>query len=138
MFMLTIMNCPYCNASSSVTNSRSHNNLEVWRRRKCSSCSSIWTTRELIDFSTSHRIIHPSNTPPEHLERDQILFMVSDSLRHHSSAQAASSALTDTVLARVLALNTPEIPLESLHSIVHEVLEAFDPTSAAVFKAKYS
>ena len=62
--------------------------------------------------------------------------MMSDSLSHRRDSAEASIHLTDTVMAKVLALKTPEIPKEALEGIIIETLTAFDPTAAAVFKAK--
>ena len=47
------MECPYCHKPTTiVTNSRTTKiNTQIWRRRKCLSCKSIFTTHESIDLS---------------------------------------------------------------------------------------
>ncbi len=130
------MNCIFCDSpKTQVSNSRGRGS-EVWRRRECTQCHSVWTTRETIDFSTSHRIITPSQEAPEHLQRDMLLFMIRDSLQHRNDAETAASHLTDTILTKVLALKTPEIPQAALNEIISETLSAYDPTAAAVYAAK--
>lgn len=47
------MECPYCHKPLTfVTNSRAtRSNSQIWRRRKCSNCKTVFTTHEIIDLS---------------------------------------------------------------------------------------
>ena len=130
------MNCIFCDAGkTNVTNSRSRG-YEIWRRRQCGQCSSVWTTRETVDYSTSHRISNTSSEQLRPLQRDDTLFMIRDSLQHRKDAESAASELTDTVLSKVLALHSSNISEKDLNRIIAETLKAYDPTAAAVFKAQ--
>jgi transcriptional repressor NrdR len=53
MAIYSYMYCPYCyHPETDVTNSRvTKSNTQVWRRRKCLKCKSIFTTHEIIDLS---------------------------------------------------------------------------------------
>ena len=60
---------------------------------------------------------------------------IKDSLKHRKTALEDATALTDTVLAQVLSLKTAEISKNDLVAIAYKVIEAFDPTAAAVYQA---
>ena len=130
------MQCPYCSGQTQVTNSRSHNKSPlVWRRRQCKNCGSIWTTREYIDLSTSHRVLNRH----KHLQdfsRDILFLSIKDSLSHRKDAVRDAGALTDTVLSRVLAQKQITIKTTTIIEVTREVLYRFDRTAAAVYRAK--
>lgn len=131
------MICPYCTSETQVTNSRpSKKSPEVWRRRSCKVCLNVWTTRETVDLSTSHRIVTSQN----HLEpfqRDKLFMSIKDSCAHRKTALSDATALTDTILRQVLLQNESLISTLYLSDITYKVLNRFDPTAAAVYKAKY-
>lgn len=132
------MVCPYCSSKTQVTNSRSRaGGTEVWRRRECLSCKQIWTTNEHIDLASSHRI-HTSENALEPFSREKLFVSIKDSLAHRKTALEDATALTDTVLAAVLRQKQANIQVSQLISIVHEVLQRFDPTAAAVYSAKHA
>ena len=48
------MKCPFCTQSTKIYNTRSHKTThETWRRHRCTSCESTFTTRENIDWGSS-------------------------------------------------------------------------------------
>lgn len=131
------MNCPYCGKKSKVSNSRPISaGMAVWRRRQCSSCVSIWTSREAYDPATTHTIV-TGDSALEPLQRDRLLIMIHDSLSHRKTASDDASELTDTVLRKIYALKTAQIHYEQLLALTYDTLEAYDPTAGSVFKAKY-
>ena len=132
------MNCPYCKGQTSVTNSRLRaKGSQVWRRRKCKACKNIWTTHEVIDLATSHNVTYPEQAS-QPFSRDILFMSIKDSLSHRKTALADATALTDTVLAQVLAKKSASIESSALKIIVHQVLKKFDPTAAAVYKATHN
>lgn len=129
------MKCPYCNAPTSVTNSRSRSKgTQVWRRRSCSSCSSIWTTHEVIDLSTSHRI-EDSQGHLKPFSRDKLYVSIKDSLNHRKTALEDATALTDTVMAQILTKKTSKLATKDLSVITNIVISAYDPIAGTVYKA---
>lgn len=132
------MICPFCDADTKVTNSRPSSKYpEVWRRRQCKQCASIWTTREYIDLSLSHRVM----TRHKHLQafsRDLLFLSIKDSLSHRKTATIDATALTDTVLTRVLAQNTAIIETTTIIDIATEVLYHFDRTASEVYRALHA
>lgn len=131
------MFCVYCNnADTRVTNSRpSKKYPEVWRRRQCKNCQSIWTTREYIDLSLSHQV-RTRHKRLQAFSRDVLFLSIKDSLSHRETALSDATALTDTVLARVLAQKEAIVETSFIINITTEVLYRFDRTASAVYSAK--
>lgn len=132
------MNCPYCKNSTKVTNSRSRaQGTQIWRRRTCKNCAQVWTTLESIDLSTSHRV-SGLNNGLEPFSRDELFSSIKDSLQHRKTALSDATALTDTVLARILLQNQAIIPKSEVIAVTSDVLKKFDKVAAAVYAAKHS
>jgi transcriptional regulator NrdR family protein len=130
------MNCPYCNSSTSVENSRSHGlKQSVWRRRKCKKCGSIWTTRENYDLSTTHRVKSTSTDQIQPFSRDLLLFSITDSLKHLKQSQDVAGDLTDTIISKLLILNEAVITTVKIKEISIITLKSYDKTASAVYKA---
>ncbi len=131
------MECPHCRSKTKVTNSRKRaRGTQTWRRRECKSCGNIWTTHEVIDLSTSY-IVEGAQGHRQPFSRDKLFMSIQESLRHRKTALADATALTDTVLARILAQKTATIPEGDLFAVIYEVIKKFDRTAAAVYKATY-
>lgn len=131
------MRCPYCNSSTKVTNSRSTaKSTQTWRRRQCIECDKIWTTTEAIDLSKSHQFSGSDN----HLQpfsRDILFISIKDSLQHRKTALSDATALTDTVLGRVLRKNTATLPNSEIVALTYDVIRRFDKIAASVYKASH-
>ena len=132
------MFCPYDGSDTRVTNSRpSKKYPEVWRRRKCHTCDAVWTTREYIDLSTSHRV----RTRHKHLQafsRDKLFLSVKNALQHRKTALDDAIALTDTIVAKVMKHSKdPVVEITQIVEITSTVLRHFDKTAAAVYDAKH-
>lgn len=133
-YALTMI-CPYRASDTKVTNSRpSHKFPEVWRRRQCKTCNNIWTTREYLDLSTTHRVIN-RDSKIEAFQRDKLLLSIKDSLSHRKNSLTEASALTDTVLSRILTQKTAQISFTLICAQTYDVLMRFDKTAAAVYIA---
>lgn len=132
-----IMKCPYCGNTSQVTNSRARaKETQTWRRRACLACKQVWTTLEVIDLSSSHRVSDMEG----HLQpfsRDKLFISIKDSLQHRKSALQDATALTDTVLYQLLRRNQADIPVSSILKLTHTALKRFDPTAGAVYAARH-
>ncbi len=131
------MKCPYCNSPTKVTNSRSHNNDQsVWRRRQCKNCGAIWSTEESINLDTSHKVIN-SEKHLEPFKRDILFISITESLAHSNNRINVSTALTDTIIKYILALNSAFISTSEIKKISNDVLNRFDKIAASVYKAKH-
>ena len=131
------MNCPYCKNNTKVTNSRSRaKGTQIWRRRTCKSCKQTWTTQEVIDLSTTHRI-EGANNHLEPFSRDKLFLSIKDACAHRKSALTDATALTDTVLGLVLLKNSGHLTKSDISDIALAVITRFDKTAGAVYRAKH-
>lgn len=132
------MNCPYCASSSFVTNSRpTAKATQTWRRRECSRCHSIWSTKEALDLSKTHVFIGRQSSS-EPFSRDTLFISLTDSLKHRKGAANDATALTDTILGLVLAQKSPKITRETLIGVTYQTLKRFDKVAAEVYRSTHS
>lgn len=102
------MVCLYCGGDTEVTNSRKQKrNNQVWRRRRCYRCKSLFTTHEAIDFGLS-LLVEVRGLPgpfvPDRLYTD-VLMALSD----RPDCYVAAKEVTSTVINGLLEL--PQSPL---------------------------
>jgi len=132
------MVCIYCGSKTQVTNSRNQKRLkQVWRRRKCTKCSNLFTTIEKINFSNT-LVIANNKGKVEDFLKEKLLFSIYDSLGHRVNAIGDAAAITDTIMSNVLkTLKTPVIDRDSLINISYAVLKKFDKSAAVHYLAYY-
>lgn len=129
------MVCVYCGSRTQVVNSRLQKRLNyIWRRRKCSSCLAIFTTEEQTALYSSLMIATKNRLLP--FNRDQLFTSIYDSCRHRPSSTEDASALTQTIISKLLADQSNGIIIRNeLIKAAHEVLQRFDHTAAALYAA---
>ena len=132
------MICPYCSGQTKVTNSRSHNDEQaVWRRRQCKKCSALWSTDESFTLETSHRVKRPQHKHLEPFSRDELFISIRESLIHRKHPTADATALTATIITKLLAQKDPIINTRTIKTVSKEVLNRFDKTAAAVYASRH-
>lgn len=126
------MVCPYCKKDSHVTNSRlQKRSNSVWRRRACGSCGAIWTSLERIEYATIWRVRkdgHLLEFRPETL-----LISLYEALKHKKTADIDAKYIYDTVIAKLAAKNTPELPAELITRTAHDILRRYDKVAASLY-----
>lgn len=129
------MVCIYCTADTHVVNSRHQRRANtVWRRRKCSTCSAVFTTTELPDLSQSI-LVRRTMRKVENFSRDTLFISIYDSLRHRPTAAADAGALTTTIITRLLARQSATIGREHIVAAATDVLEHFDAAACTHYRA---
>ncbi len=129
------MVCIYCASGTQVINSRHQKRSnQVWRRRQCRGCASVFTTEETVDFTKSIVVGTPSGSY-EPFERDKLLLSVYDALRHRNTAQTDATALTVTIVGKLTAIHVATITSTTIATTAHEVLRRFDSAAAVHYKA---
>ncbi len=132
------MVCPFDGSDTRVYNSRpSKKYPEVWRRRECKQCGSVWTTREYIDLSTSHRVL-TRHKRLQAFSRDKLLLSIIEALKHREQALQEAIELTDTIIKNLLRLSEATIPSYAIKSETIIVLERFDTTAARVYESLHA
>ncbi len=133
------MVCIYCKFETDVNNSRAKARTpSVWRRRSCKQCTAHFTTIELPDYEKSLLVSRPARNKPQPFSRDKLFLSLYKSLGHRSDALNASSALTSTVISRLISkphVIHRTIVAKNIAMVSLEALKRYDPLAAATYKA---
>lgn len=130
------MVCIYCGGDTKVINSRHQKRANnVWRRRQCTVCNTVFSTIEAPDTSLSITVRkHQSVLEP--FERDKLFISVYESLKHRKSALADATGLTTTILTRIYQLAQDSvIERDIIVTVTVSVLERFDTVAATHYMA---
>lgn len=129
------MRCIYCGFETKVTNSRPQKRAnQIWRRRQCLNCETIFSSTEAADLSLSVRV--NKNNQLEPFSRDKLLVSVYESCRHRKDALEAATALTSTIISKLLPLITnATIQRDEIVTITAETLEHFDKPASIHYTA---
>src|SRR6478735_635549 len=102
------MVCVYCGGDTKVTNSRlQRRNNQVWRRRQCLACQSVFTTHEQIELESALSVEHDGQT--QAFLPDLLLNELMMALKHRKDVYTASREVMGTIVRKLLAL--PQKPL---------------------------
>ena len=129
------MVCIYCQHDTNVINSRLQKKLnQVWRRRRCQNCNSVFTTLETINFQTVLAVAHKNAYKP--FLRDKLLLSVYESLKHRKSALSDATAVTDTIISKLYAnVIDGHIDRQQIIQTTGVVLKRFDKAAATHYQA---
>jgi transcriptional repressor NrdR len=134
------MVCIYCGKPTSVTNSRHLNRSnQIWRRRACGACGSVFTTFESADVSSTVMVTRTGSASRlEPLSRDKLFVSLYESCRHRPTALKDAEALTATVINKALKqLQNGTLIKQDLQKIAQQTLKHFDSNAAVHYKAYY-
>ena len=130
------MVCIYCSHGTSVVNSRLQRRVnQTWRRRKCQNCGATFTTHEAAAYegSVAVKTVTGRLIP---FTRDKLFVSLLKSCQHRSTAVNDASALTNTVISKLL----PEVkdgflPISSIIATAESVLKHFDKAAGVHYHA---
>ncbi len=130
------MVCIYCNSETQVVNSRLQRRAnQVWRRRKCLACKSVFSSLERADlarslaFRTSQNAIRP-------FSRDILFISVYEALKHRKQAVSEAGALTDTILGKLRKLiKDGSVGRQEVVSVTQTILKRFDKAASVQYGA---
>lgn len=131
------MVCIYCSTTTQVTNSRhqKHSN-NIWRRRSCLNCSNIFTTHEVLELETAVMVQKESFSDFEPFSRDKLFISIYESCRHRKNATNDASALTLTVLNKILfGIKNGTVTNKSITLAVIDTLKNFDKAAETMYSA---
>lgn len=131
------MVCVYCGSETSVSNSRRQKrNNQIWRRRRCSACSSVFTTHESADLS-SLLVVNVAGQHRSFLE-DVLFVDILDALKHRKDCYRASREVTAIIIKHLLSMPTkPVFEPKQISSAAGAVLERLDRRSWLRFAAEH-
>ncbi len=132
------MVCIYCGNETEVVNSRKRTRLpSVWRRRACKVCVAQFSTLEQPDFRTALNIKTDSGKL-QAFSRDKLFLSLYKSLGHRPDAIESATALTETVIGRLIGRKKAiggVVSLKELYLIAYETLRRFDKVAATSYRA---
>ncbi len=96
------MVCVQCGSETQVINSRPQKRLnQVWRRRRCNSCQTVFTTEETVQYKAIWMVKGDPKSKLEPFSRDKLLLSLHKSCEHRQTAVEDARALTDTVIIKL-------------------------------------
>jgi transcriptional regulator NrdR family protein len=97
------MVCIYCGSETNVTNSRLQKRANnIWRRRKCSKCKSIFSTIEKADYSLSF-LVEKSNGNLEPFAKEKLYISIYKSLDHMPGSPEKAKFITETTMSKLFS-----------------------------------
>ena len=131
------MICIYCGGETKVTNSRlQRRNNQVWRRRQCLACQSVFTTHEQIELESALSVNKYGELEP--FLTDLLLKELMLALQDRKDAYTASREVLGTVVHKLL--NLPQKPVftaKDISKTAAEVLKRFDKQAHLRFLADH-
>lgn len=129
------MVCIYCGGDTQVVNSRPQRRTNgVWRRRRCISCNSIFTTQETADLASALRIIG-QNEQILAFERAKLFVSVYECCKHLPEPAVVADELTNNVLLSLLSKKTALLSRNAVVTTTKSTLEAFDEAAGVQYAA---
>lgn len=130
------MVCIRCGGQTAVSNSRPQKRLnQVWRRRECLACGTVFTSLEAVDQAGALRV-RSQNKHLKPLSRDKLFLSLYKSLAHRPSAIADAGGLTATILAKVAPTASGGIiETDTIVQTALVALNRFDRVGATHYRA---
>lgn len=108
---------------------------QVWRRRRCMECQGVVTTLETVALDKS-LVVKSGISSLQPFSRDKLLVSVYESCKHRKGALEAATALTQTIIARLLPLVVDaSVRREDIIQAVMKTLQHFDTAAAIHYQA---
>jgi transcriptional repressor NrdR len=131
------MVCVYCGGETKVINSRRQKrNNQVWRRRQCLVCQSVFTTHEAVELEST--LLVGKNGQNRPFLPDLLLKELMYALQDRKDAYTASREVLGTVVRKLLSL--PQKPVYSPKDISETtaaVLKRFDKRAFLRYQAEH-
>jgi len=133
------MVCIHCGSETRVINSRFQKRANrVWRRRKCNTCSAIYTTEETALYSAAWAIKSRSGKLIP-FSRDKLLLSLYKSCEHRKNALEDASGLTDTVIKQLMThAKSSDLDIKLIQQITQVALNRFDKAASVHYQAFHS
>lgn len=130
------MVCIHCGAKTQVINSRSQKrNNQVWRRRQCLKCQSVFTTEESTQLAAAW-IVKSKQGALQPFSRDKLLISLFNCLKHRKTAINDATGLTDTVIAKLSgAAKDGSLEAKTMQQTVQVALNRFDKAASIQYQA---
>lgn len=100
VYVLT-MNCLQCEGNTKVTNSRHRaRSNQVWRRRQCQKCKSVFTTEETVHYQSAWVVRDKLGAYAPFIP-DKLMLSLNKSLQHRHTALSDAVNLSHTIITKL-------------------------------------
>jgi len=120
------MKCPFCRQSTTeVYNTRvTKSGSQIWRRRRCLSCHQTFTSYEAPDLSFL-KVIAPGQAKPSRYSRARLFSAIYSAFAGLTADDDTIDAVTDTVEAKLLDLQHPQVTTTDIARLILTTLKHF-------------
>jgi len=130
------MVCVYCSGETQVVNSRPQKRSnQVWRRRQCQRCNSVFSTLEAADYGSVWRVRRVTGSL-EPFSRDKLLLSLFVSCQHRKTALEDAAGLTETVITKIGEhAKDAVISCRDIAQVAQVALNRFDKAASSHYAA---
>lgn len=130
------MVCIQCGSETTVINSRLQKRRnQVWRRRKCLSCGTVFSTTETAQYSTSW-VVRDKDGQICPFERDKLFMSLYQSCQHRPAALTDAAALADTIIGKLhMYVKQGVIERQVIAKVSQVSLNRFDKAGSVHYQA---
>jgi transcriptional regulator NrdR family protein len=132
------MVCIYCKNNTFVTNSRTKDNNQTWRRRKCLVCNASFTSIEEIIYDKY--ILIASDKKLYKFTKEQLFLDIYSCIGHLKNRDGVSIAkyISDIVIKNINKnINKGLIDLVTYQEIIFKTLKRFNNVAGIHYKAYF-
>lgn len=120
-----------------VTNSRPHEKQPfVWRRRKCSNCSTTFTTYERPSLADNKPVYLPSGKT-DTFNLGKLILSIAGAFNHTPEIGQHNALWLAQTVENMLSSQQKTITPEDIEAATHTVLKRFDEVAAFQYAAKH-
>lgn len=130
------MVCTHCEGDTKVTNSRLRKRSnQVWRRRKCLRCHSIFTTEETVEYETAWTVLSKTGSYQPFMP-DKLVLSLYKSLQHRKNGLSDAVNLSQTIIKKLKPqLVNGLLDSQTITSFAQVALNRFDTTASMHYRA---
>ena len=108
----------------------------MWRRRKCTACSAIWTSLERPEASTVWRV--QQNGHLLSFSYETLYISLYEALKHKKTAVQDAKHLTDTVMQKLTANKKAILSTELITQTTYDILRRYNKLAAELYKTTHA
>lgn len=129
------INCFHKNTS--VANSRPHKKQpQIWRRRKCAACGTVFTTYERPSLA-DNKSIHLPDGNKDTFNLGRLIISISRAFTHTPKEGRYNALWLAQTVEDTLSTQYKTITLEDIEAVTHQTLKQFDELAAIQYAAQH-
>ncbi len=132
------MFCVNCfHKNTAVTNSRPNKKQPlVWRRRRCPSCGTLFTTYERPSLA-DNKPIHLPSGKTDTFNLGKLILSISKAFTHDPKAAEYHALWLAQTVEDTLSSQRQQVTPEDIEATTHDILKKFDELAAVQYAARH-